>query len=266
MVHYKKAEIAVFVTALALFLAGAPVFLFAGVSDTKHNLAYWSGNTFRSADETQVCKFCHTPHNASPDTPLWGHALSTESFAMYSSATLVIDDPDVLGDSEYKSGLTGTSKLCMGCHDGVTSLGALVNANISMDTYDTLAGRTSEYKNLRNKHPVSFKYNATVLTWINGRKGSASSYYDLPPDTTNGSIVNEQVERKWNQEGQRVECNICHDPHEDKDGNASQNPFWISSSVGGYSAHDSVCVTCHKGTFGEFTGFVEYTSFNKFYP
>ncbi len=250
----------------ALVLTGLTPSLFAGVADTKHNLAYWSGNTVRSEEETQICKFCHTPHNANPAVPLWGHDLSSEGpFQMYSSATLVIDNSTVLADSKYKTGLTGASKLCMGCHDGVTSLGALVNANITMNTYDTLAGRPSAYSDLRNKHPVSFVYNDAVRTAINSVK---TGFYDLPDETTNGSIINPQVEKKWLQEGKRVECNICHDPHDDKDGDASKNPFWISTSVGSFSAHDSVCVTCHSPTaaFVEYTGFGEYTSFSKVYP
>ena len=48
----------------------------------------------------EVCKPCHVPHHAPEylNGPLWNHAVSS------------------------LPGLTGSSKLCMGCHDGVTAV------------------------------------------------------------------------------------------------------------------------------------------------
>lgn len=49
---------------------------FAGVRGTKHDLSINGPGTLKAVAETQVCVFCHTPHNAEPAYPLWGHELT----------------------------------------------------------------------------------------------------------------------------------------------------------------------------------------------
>ena len=48
-----------------------------GVSATLHNLSVSGPGEIRAQSETEVCKFCHIPHQAVVAQPLWGHALST---------------------------------------------------------------------------------------------------------------------------------------------------------------------------------------------
>jgi len=58
------------------------------------------------------CSFCHTPHGALPGTPLWSHKLSTAVYKIYESSSL-----------KAKVGQpTGSSKLCLSCHDGTVAL------------------------------------------------------------------------------------------------------------------------------------------------
>ena len=246
---------------------------FAGIADTKHNLAHWSPYAYR-ADATapafgdqhlmsKICKYCHTPHDASPAIPLWGHDLPTASFKKYSSTTLVIDNTGVVDDSEYRTlGLSGTTKLCLGCHDGLTALSAIKGGGRGQTmTVDDLGGQSSGYDNagvidISNKHPVSFRYNVTVRGLINDVKTSA---YRLPDEPNNTISTNTRVINKWKQEDGRVECNICHDPHNNYATNdRDQLPFWVSGSVndpvlGTYSSHDAVCRSCHVAAFGEYT-------------
>ena len=49
---------------------------FEGVAGTLHNLSVSGPGEIRSLTETEVCKFCHVPHNATVPQPLWGHAVS----------------------------------------------------------------------------------------------------------------------------------------------------------------------------------------------
>ena len=71
----------------------------------------------RTIDE--VCVFCHTPHGASTNVPgtgtgpLWNRSNSNYTYTMYSSATL---------SATVSAAPTGSSAMCMSCHDGVTSI------------------------------------------------------------------------------------------------------------------------------------------------
>ena len=124
----------------------------AGVAGSAHDLSSGGPGPYKSATESEVCKFCHTPHTAIANTPLWGHDLPTSTFTKFSSATLVADNVAVYGYQDTTLS-TGSSKLCMGCHDGVTALGALVKETIAVGPSDYLTAT-----DLRNKHPISFEY------------------------------------------------------------------------------------------------------------
>jgi len=254
----------------------------AGVVDTKHNLAHWSPYAFRAVTEDRVCVFCHTPHNASPAGPLWSHALTEAgvTFKKYSSPTLqILVDPTARSESGYDtSTITGATKLCLGCHDGLTALGAITTGGgsitIEMDTGKDVITGSSSYKedasnvNIQNKHPVSFIYNTAVKDAINAQKQYAgANTYGFPGANENETSKNDEVQKMLDAARGRVECTICHDPHENK---ASNNrdllSFWISGSYtdatfGGLSSYEGVCLSCHRRAYGEYTTFEEYTSY-----
>lgn len=250
----------------------------ASVVNTKHNLAHWSPYAYRATTESRVCIFCHTPHNAKPDGALWSHKLSAATtFKKYSSGTL-----EILKGAQAASGyatgvVTGATKLCLGCHDGLTALGAITTGKgditITMDI-DTLGGSSSGYNedantvNIQNKHPVSFKYDAAGAVRDAINAGSKGAKYGLPAGEDNGTSINAEVAKMVAAAGGRIECTICHDPHEN---NATNDrdllPFWISGSddvtgtpFGDLSSYEGVCISCHRQDFGEYTGFSDYTS------
>jgi hypothetical protein len=92
-----------------------------GVLNSKHDLTYSGNNGSGLTPDNQgrVCAFCHTPHHAIPPgtlptgyAPLWSHQVSTMTVTTpYASATMDASTP--------LDPLTGPSKLCMSCHDGV---------------------------------------------------------------------------------------------------------------------------------------------------
>ena len=67
-------------------------------------------------DGGRACQFCHTPHMALAGTPLWNHKLSDAVYEIYWSSSLDAD----IGQP------TGSSKLCLSCHDGTIALEATV--------------------------------------------------------------------------------------------------------------------------------------------
>ncbi|MBI5049039.1 MAG: hypothetical protein HZB54_08860 [Deltaproteobacteria bacterium] len=104
-----------------------------GIVWSRHNLSSFSssfqasltaltsgqgGYTTGDVATTEVCVFCHTPHHAGSATaPLWNRN-TTASFTAYGTT---------VGGTNITS-VGGSSLACLSCHDGVTTLDALINA------------------------------------------------------------------------------------------------------------------------------------------
>jgi predicted CXXCH cytochrome family protein len=192
----------------------------AGVATTKHNLSASGPGTIKAVSETQICRFCHIPHNASPAVPLWGHALSSGTYTVYTSST-------IQGTTGQP---TGSSKLCLACHDGAVALGAVVasysvrSGSIAMT--GTLpdgrlpAGATNLGLDLRNDHPVSL---------LPATGGGADPEILLTP--TDSRV-------KYDATG-RVQCSSCHNPHDSAYGKFLVKPM-VAGGVG-----SQLCLDCH---------------------
>jgi hypothetical protein len=204
-----------------------------GPVKNKHNLSSRNtGVTFRAQNNpndprsTQICIFCHTPHNASPQTALWNRRDPTRTFGRYSSAALVIDNPDVRTQKSFYGEPNGSSRLCLSCHDGLTALGAVLRGG---DIQFPTGSERIAYLNISSHHPVSFVYDAQTWSAIIAKKPLEG--YQLP---LSDPVV--KLDKK-----NRMQCTACHDPHQDQSDIASSlTPFWVGKD------HDSVCLACHS--------------------
>jgi len=191
--------------------------------------------------ETQICKFCHTPHGAA-SRPLWNRPdpvgpNGDGSFPLYGGSSLVIDDVGVVGDSQYGQNPypNGASRMCMSCHDGVTAIGEVVSeaaelANLSMLEKGTI--------DLSVSHPISFVYNSTVAGLINAQKNDGGTdTYQLPGSN---ALLDGQS---------RMQCNTCHNPHLDTrdDGGTYNLPMWRKYSGVENDDYEWTCQQCHVG-------------------
>jgi len=164
---------------LALAGLGAPAV--AQIAHTRHNLGTTPGGTgvnqFSGTEE--LCVFCHTPHgsDASAVVPLWNRTLpSPASFTTY----------DSLGTStmEARFGAVGSVSIaCLSCHDGVTSMSAVINAPGAgtIGSADWRAGAwtglnqtggmlavgaiTNLGRDLRDDHPIGIQYGGGGITF-----------------------------------------------------------------------------------------------------
>ena len=213
---------------------------------------------------TEICIFCHTPHNAKPAVPLWNKAMpSGFTYNLYSSGNL-----SNAARSAKTPGLE--SLLCLSCHDGRTAINVLVNpaTTISIgglttnpDTggplnmgYYSFMGRyganlgkldgknTDNYagSNLMDDHPISFSYTAAQA-----EKGSRI----LNPI----GLVDPAI-RFFGPE-KRLECSSCHDPHVaygyignnpngpggSRVGDVKLRPFLVLSND-----NSGLCLSCHN--------------------
>ena len=226
----------------------------------KHNLSVYNTSvTFHATDSTdpraqQVCIFCHTPHNAVINQGLWNRKLSDQSFGHYTSSTLNISKKELEGTSDYNEP-NGSSRLCLGCHDGVTALGAIIRGSGGsagtdiamtasvMSEHDGISNVFDRNKITNHHHPVSFNY-AKVWTSLNGLSAGdlPLGQYNFPPKNMDGNV---DVNVKLDREG-RMQCTTCHDPHQTQDNSEGAPPFWVEPTDSFPNSHDAVCISCHE--------------------
>lgn len=183
----------------------------ADMLNTKHNLSVSGPGPIRATSETRICIFCHTPHNATPQSPLWNKELEPRSYTVYTSPTLKaapVPQP------------FGPTKLCLSCHDGTIAMGAVVNPSggIGMDVGTFSSGSLSDFGlDLSSHHPVSFAYHDALPN---------PELVATPPSNLDFGGADE------------VHCNTCHDPHNDAYGR-----FLVMDH-----RNSALCITCHQMT------------------
>lgn len=195
--------------ALAIGLA-APSVQAGSVVDTRHNLSASGPGPVRAVSEDRICVFCHTPHGASGEAPLWNRRQSTATYIPYNSPTL----------KSQPGQPTGASKLCLSCHDGTVALGDVISAksgSINMTRPMRQRGGLIG-TDLRDDHPISFNY----FSALSKAGGSLT-----PP-----SAWDDRMKLDKNSE---LQCTTCHNPHDDQWGR-----FLVMDNQGA-----RMCQECH---------------------
>jgi hypothetical protein len=227
---FMKKTVAAVLCGLLVVVTGSPAFAGAGnVAYTVHNM---SNNDptggamtryIQSDGENQICVFCHTPHNAQPNRPLWNKVMPTQAFNMYTSSVTLSSA------ARLATAPSAESLLCLSCHDGRTAINVLHNTTnpnavpvgsnkvVDMGGDNTpytigdfsfgdgslygpnlgkIAGDPNYGGNLTNDHPISFSYKDA-----RAEKPSQLS-----------EVVDERI-RFYGGAAKRIECGSCHDPH-----------------------------------------------------
>ncbi|MBI5663133.1 MAG: hypothetical protein HZC46_13415 [Ignavibacterium album] len=185
------------------------------IVNSKHNLSVSGPGNIKAVSESEICIFCHIPHNSSPQKPLWNRQDPASNYTIYSSTTTdaTIGQPD------------GSSVLCLSCHDGTIALGnvlsrtSLIQMNGGVTTMPP--GNTNLTKDISNDHPISFLYNATLVN-VDGQLKN--------PVSLTGPVK---------LENQKLQCISCHDPHQDLFGN-----FLVATNE-----YSILCQYCHDRTY-----------------
>ncbi|HAK61124.1 MAG TPA: cytochrome C [Nitrospiraceae bacterium] len=216
----KGKSLVVIVLAVAIALIGASAAM-AAVVGSAHDMRSY----ITDAVSTQVCVYCHTPHQATAITqdPLWNHtATSTAAFGVYASSTLDATVTDIGAG-------TSVSLLCMGCHDGTVAINSVYKAPTdgNLGTVFDTAGGIVDASGLivsganlgivlSNDHPINFTYDAALVTADGGLND---------PTTLPNAVLF----------GGTVQCGTCHDVHDD-----TNVPFLRTSN-----AASALCTECH---------------------
>ncbi|MCW8922500.1 MAG: hypothetical protein OQK69_02555 [Gammaproteobacteria bacterium] len=208
----------------AIVISGSLMALGAGnIAATKHNLSSTSAAAIKATDgQTQICVFCHTPHNSNPIAPLWNKSSNGNTYIPYDSSTFSIATP---GQP------TGSSLLCLSCHDGTLALGEIYNdTDVTMTDLTMPAGVTNlgeGTNDLSNDHPVSFDY--ATAAGLNSELKTVAAVNSDPDVHLDGSGL--------------VQCTSCHDPHTD-----AVPKFLVKSNTA-----SALCITCHTKAYWDDT-------------
>ncbi len=181
-----------------------------------------SGALSWNGKRQEICRTCHVPHDHGSvryanQGILWNHEVTADTgWTMYNSTNVDLS----WIDGTVEAAPAGTSKLCLGCHDGVTAVnyydgrdaanppsGTDYGDPFVMGTggrYDSgfVIGATTA--SMTNNHPISITYN-------NGTgPGQDDQLFDPSVATMrNGDTVASLLVGTAN----RVECSTCHDVH-----------------------------------------------------
>ncbi len=182
------------------------------IVNTVHDLSARGPGPVRAHEETRICIFCHTPHNAAPQTPLWNRHGSPTNYRIYQSSTLDarVDQP------------SGPSKMCLSCHDGALALGAVLSTPVMhpiVTSPRTIPpGPTDLTNDLSDDHPIGFRYDRALAF--------ADSQLRVP------ELLSRELPLGKHNE---VHCTTCHDPHN----NILGDFLRITDRRG------AICLTCH---------------------
>jgi predicted CXXCH cytochrome family protein len=201
-------------TFITVLLAGpAALAQYQGIIGSKHNLSVSGTGTIHATGEQEVCVFCHTPHGASAIQPLWNRNVPVNTYRVYSSTTL-----------DAKPGQpTGSSKLCLSCHDGTVAIGSVLSKNMPIGMAGGITTIPPGAKgnigtDLSDDHPISFVYDSALAA----KDGKLKDPTVLPANIRLDGAKN-------------LQCSTCHDPH-----NNSNGKFLVMRND-----NSQLCNTCH---------------------
>lgn len=207
---------------ILLFLAsGATCYAQAGrntlsgrqsVVGSPHDLSVTGPGDIHALEEEQVCIFCHAPHRATGQRPLWNRHMPPTHYRIYESSTTEarIDQP------------SGPSKMCLSCHDGSLAIGLVAsrppNEPIVMSRRTMPPGASDLAHDLSDDHPIGFRYDRALASRDRQLKNPDVVTPELPMGPHN-----------------EVHCTTCHDPHNNHLGN-----FLRVTDL-----RSAICLSCH---------------------
>ncbi len=169
------------------------------ISTTKHNLSSGGTQSIKGANG-EICKYCHTPHNAGATAPLWNRLAPTAITTKYTSTSM----------KATPATPTGTSLMCLSCHDSAPIAQTDTTLNITIADPNTVINDRAG-NGMANDHPVSIVYNTTD-----------------PALKATPAVVKLF--------GTTMECASCHAVHD-----GSNPPFLRESNAG-----SALCLECHN--------------------
>lgn len=206
----------------------------AGIKTSRHNLSSSGIYTYRTNNISQICVFCHTPHNPVRNVPLWNRndPSGAGNFKLYTGSATIKSSGNKIASINGNA----ISLFCLSCHDGANGLWALVKNQGTNDTGKTATGtnrvgatRTNigADQNLTNDHPVNVRIGLAATD-----PNDVSTNWNAASDiATNGLRL-----FSIGTDSDYVECASCHDPHK------TENKKFLRKA----NTSSNLCLTCHN--------------------
>lgn len=219
------------------------------IVQSKHNLTSTGTGTTagNTAVTSQICVYCHAPHNGTGQLPLWNrNNPAGGGFTLYSGVNMQ--------SRQFATGFStdSTSLFCMSCHDGaglgsrVHNSGAIIRTGAAAGTagrplYNgAMDANTIFGTDLTATHPINFPVptsnNSQADLWlspINGGQGymggNTNVAFDFPLFKASGGRGGPSGNRA-------LECGSCHAVHD-----STNSPFLRYTMEG-----SKLCLGCHN--------------------
>ena len=222
---------------------------------------------FVTDSQKRLCAYCHTPHHAifvgsagnnGADTlPLWSHQVTNLNFTPYASSTFTPRG----GQSMSPDPLTGSSRLCMSCHDGVTAVDNYVdNFSLTKNNHAMIPLASPPYpgmpiiSNFGNKsHPIGFAMTDVIPGYPGSTHPDPSNIQPLIDSSrfiinTNRDYGGPTIISRLSQ-GAIMTCSTCHDVHNSLNkGVDIANPQ--NYLIYGTQSNSGICLSCHTVASG----------------
>jgi len=245
------------------------------ITGTDHNLSSSGTGAVHATAETEICFFCHAPHQllSTTDTtvttkpnqqsPLWNKYLSsTASYGVYSSTSFNALGTDIADVGGAVAGSATVTNLCLSCHDGTVGVNTLYHGQFGVGSPAMSCNGTAVAANspclmpdatqignpatiaglpsLADLHPVNFTYDANL----------AAKTVDLVTPIPNASGVGGATRMgvpgsvggtflplfQTGAGTYKMQCPTCHDVHSNRNG----RPFLRDTT-----AASALCLDCH---------------------
>jgi len=201
-------------------MVASSAFAVTTIVGSKHDLST-SGTGTKATNYSEVCVFCHTPHNAYKPvgqeyTPLWNRAWTQASVTKVYNSTTFSQKAAATISAVQNTDLS----LCLTCHDGTVFGDQLNNPSnlaggnpvFSSSNFPTTAMLDDDFS---NDHPIGFSYSAA--------QGVAGSELIANPTINSKTVAD------------TVQCSSCHDVHD-----STYN--FINTTMSG----SALCLACHQ--------------------
>jgi len=210
--------------------------------------------------QQRLCAYCHTPHhaikvgdaaaNGADFLPLWSHAVSNVTYTPYASATFT----PLGGSSMASDPLTGPSRLCMSCHDGLTAVDnyyGLTNGHVMVPNPGSFAANPVINGDGNTNHPLGFAMTDVIPGFAGATHPDTNSILALTPTSKYKTGLTDSiniVDRLYS--GAIMTCSSCHDVHNTLNKVSSQ-PGAANYLLLGSQKNSGICLSCHTQGGGD---------------